>query len=150
MLQMPTSVYEQLRLHGEQTYPLESCGVLIGQATPEGNLVTRAIPAANASASPRDHFEIAPADLVQILRHVRAAGLDILGFYHSHPDHPAQPSATDLAEAHWLGCSDLITSVQSGAATETQSYRLAGSCEEDKRFEAEEIRFVELPNTIQS
>jgi proteasome lid subunit RPN8/RPN11 len=142
MLQMPKSVYDQLRLHGEQTYPLESCGILIGHATPEGNLVTQAIPVDNVAKSARNRYEIAPIDLIRIQRRAHAESSEIVGFYHSHPDHPAQPSATDLAEAHWLGCSYLITEVRDGIAIETQSFLLAGTCEEDKHFEPEEIRFL--------
>ena len=69
----------------------------------------------------------------------RERGEDIVGFYHSHPDHPARWSATDLAEAHWFGCSYLITSVEKGTAMVTNSFELVGSEEKDKRFADEEI-----------
>jgi len=62
-----------------------------------------------------------------------------VGFYHSHPDHPARWSQTDLAEAHWLGCSYVITSVEAGQATETRSFVLAGATEDEKRLEPEKI-----------
>jgi proteasome lid subunit RPN8/RPN11 len=65
--------------------------------------------------------------------------LDIAGFYHSHPDHPAQWSQTDLAEAHWLGCSYVITAVAKGVAAQTNSFHLAGDTEENKRFKLETI-----------
>jgi proteasome lid subunit RPN8/RPN11 len=65
--------------------------------------------------------------------------LDIGGFYHSHPDHPAQWSQTDFAEAHWLGCSYVITEVTNGKAATTNSFRLAGDTEENKQFEQESI-----------
>jgi proteasome lid subunit RPN8/RPN11 len=147
MLQMPQSVYDRLRRYGETTYPHESCGILIGYATPEGNVVMQAIPVENAAPSPRNRYQIAPADLIRIERDSRAQNQKIVGFYHSHPDHPARPSATDLAEAHWLGCSYFITAIKHGLAAETQSFRLAGSKEEDKHFEAEEIRFADYPRS---
>ena len=67
--------------------------------------------------------------------------------YHSHPDHPAQWSATDFAEAHWLGCSYVITAVAQGKATVTNSFLLAGATEEDKRFDQETILVEDQPGT---
>jgi len=64
------------------------------------------------------------------------AGHDIVGFYHSHPDHPARWSATDLSEAHWTGCSYVIISVESGHAVLTNSFLLEG-LEETKHFNDE-------------
>jgi proteasome lid subunit RPN8/RPN11 len=139
-LQLPQSIYDQIREHGEASYPDECCGILLGILTPEVKLVTRAIVTINASATPHNHYQIASKDLIRIDRESRQADAQILGFYHSHPDHPAQPSATDLAEAHWLGCSYLITTVAQGHATITNSFYLAGQSEEDKHFEAEAIR----------
>jgi proteasome lid subunit RPN8/RPN11 len=71
-------------------------------------------------------------------------GFDIVGFYHSHPDHPAQWSQTDFAEAHWMGCSYLITSVEKGKAVTTNSFLLTGTSEEDKAFQNEQVE-VESP-----
>jgi proteasome lid subunit RPN8/RPN11 len=89
--------------------------------------------------SAHNRYNIAPVELVQIERQASRLGLDIAGFYHSHPDHPAQWSPTDFAEAHWLGCSYVITAVAQGKATVTNSFLLAGITEEDKRFEQETI-----------
>jgi proteasome lid subunit RPN8/RPN11 len=145
MLKIPESVYNQLRCHGETTYPNECCGILIGHAdSPEGSLVTEAISTENAAESARNRYQIAPIDLIRIERNARAQNLAIIGFYHSHPDNPAEPSATDLAEAHWLGYSYLITSVQNGIATDTHSFLLTGTSEEDKRLDTEEIRLTKL------
>ena len=72
-------------------------------------------------------------------REARERDLDIVGFYHSHPDHPAQWSQTDLNEAHWIGCSYVITSVEQGKAALTNSFALTGSREEDKALVDEEI-----------
>ena len=90
--------------------------------------------------SAHNRYNIAPAELVKIEREARRQGFDIAGFYHSHPDHPAQWSLTDFAEAHWLGCSYVITAVAQGKATVTNSFLLAGASEEDKQFEQETIR----------
>src|SRR5512142_117990 len=88
--------------------------------------------------SPQNRYNIDPRELVRIQREARERGQDIVGFYHSHPDHPARWSQTDLAEAHWLGCSYVITSVQQGHATETNSFVLRGEDEDRKRLEDEE------------
>ena len=84
--------------------------------------------------SPHNRYHIDPRDLIRIQREGRERGEDIVGFYHSHPDHPAQWSPTDLAEAHWFGCSYVITSVEKGKATITNSFELTGSDEDDKKF----------------
>ena len=76
---------------------------------------------------------------MRIQREGRERGEDIIGFYHSHPDHPARWSATDFAEAHWIGCSYVITSVEKGKAAITNSFELAGSDEGDKQFLDERI-----------
>ena len=76
---------------------------------------------------------------MRIQREGRERGEDIVGFYHSHPDHPAHWSPTDLAEAHWIGCSYVITGVDRGKAAITNSFGLAGSDEADKHFIDETI-----------
>ena len=70
--------------------------------------------------------------------------LEIAGFYHSHPDHAAQWSLTDLAEAHWLGCCYIITSVAKGKAGATNSFLLTGESEEEKRFEQHVIEVGDI------
>src|SRR5271154_6533786 len=72
----------------------------------------------------------------------RQRGEDIIGFYHSHPDHPAMWSQTDLAEAHWFSCSYVITSVDKGKAVLTNAFELAGSDENDKKLMDEKIEVV--------
>jgi len=140
ILRLPRAVFESLRAHGEETYPHECCGALLGRSTPEGWLVERAVRAGNTRTdSAHNRYNIAPVELVRIEREAHRQGLEIAGFYHSHPDHPAQWSSTDLAEAHWLGCSYVITQVSSGKAALTNSFLLTGAAEEDKRFEREEI-----------
>jgi proteasome lid subunit RPN8/RPN11 len=80
--------------------------------------------------------------LVRIQRAGRERGEDIIGFYHSHPDHPAQWSSTDLAEAHWFGCSYVITEVAKGTAEVTNSFELTGFDENDKKLVGERVEVV--------
>jgi len=139
-LQMPRAVYAAIRAHGEETYPHECCGALLGRTTPEGWSIETSVKAGNTRTdSAHNRYHISPGELVKIEREARGQGLDIAGFYHSHPDHHAQWSQTDLAEAHWLGCSYVITPVAKGVAAQTNSFHLAGDTEENKRFELETI-----------
>ena len=136
MLKIPQSAYASLRQHGEETYPHECCGVLLGRFDDNGSkTVARIARCGNTRQdSPHNRYHIDPRDLIRIQREGRERGEDIVGFYHSHPDHPAQWSPTDLAEAHWFGCSYVITSVDKGMATITNSFELVGSGEADKKF----------------
>jgi proteasome lid subunit RPN8/RPN11 len=144
VLRLPRAVYDSIRAHGEQTYPHECCGALLGRFGAEGWEVESAVRAGNTRTdSAHNRYQIAPVELVRIEREARSRGLSIAGFYHSHPDHPAHWSATDLIEAHWLGCSYVITEVAQGKAAATNSFLLAGATEEDKRFEQESIRVVD-------
>ena len=139
-LHIPRTIFDALRAHGEETYPHECCGVLLGRPSPEGWQVHSAVRAGNTRTdSAHNRYQIAPVELVKIQREATKQGLDIAGFYHSHPDHPAQWSPTDFAEAHWIGCSYVITEVAQGKAQVTNSFLLAGATEEDKRFENETI-----------
>lgn len=139
-LRMPSSIFEQIRKHGEETYPFECCGVLLGEFDEVGNKSVSSIVACGNTRtdSPENRYHISPAELVRIQREAALAGKDIVGFYHSHPDHPAHWSPTDLAEAHWTGCSYVITSIEKGRATQTNSFLLDG-LEESKRFENEAL-----------
>ncbi|HEX3967723.1 MAG TPA: M67 family metallopeptidase [Edaphobacter sp.] len=154
MLRIDYADYEALRAHGEETYPNECCGVLLGRnVAGEGNSaaatnhVRQIMRAGNTRTdSAHNRYNIAPQELVKIQRQARGLGLDIVGFYHSHPDHPAQWSKTDFAEAHWLGCSYIITSVEQGKAVTTNSFLLRGTAEDDKKFEDEAIQ-IDIAHT---
>ncbi len=140
LLHISKSVYDAIRAHGEETYPHECCGVLLGNPGPEGWRVQSAVRAGNTRTdSAHNRYHIAPLELVKIQRQATRQGLDIAGFYHSHPDHPAQWSPTDFAEAHWIGCSYVITEVAHGKAAVTNSFLLTGTTEDNKRFENQEI-----------
>jgi proteasome lid subunit RPN8/RPN11 len=144
MLKLSHSAYDSLRQHGEETYPHECCGVLLGRFDDDGSrTVSRTARCGNTRAdSPHNRYNIDPIDFIRIQKEGRDRGEDIVGFYHSHPDHPARWSATDLAEAHYVGCSYVITSVEKGNATITNSFELGGSDEDHKKFVDEKIEMV--------
>ncbi|MGB8834760.1 MAG: M67 family metallopeptidase [Candidatus Sulfotelmatobacter sp.] len=141
MLRIAGKHYEGIRQHGEETYPDECCGVLLGQVTEDSSrVVTSTARCGNTRTdSPQNRYNIDPRELVRIQREGRERGEDIVGFYHSHPDHPAHWSPTDLAEAHWFGCSYVITSVDKGTAAITNSFELVGSEEANKKLTDEKI-----------
>jgi proteasome lid subunit RPN8/RPN11 len=144
VLHIPQAIYDSLRAHGESTYPHECCGVLLGESVEGDWRVTAAVPAGNTRTdSAHNRYMIDPAELVRIQRDAMRQGVDIAGFYHSHPDHPAQWSPTDFAEAHWIGCSYVITEVANGKAAVTNAFLLAGITEEDKRFEPQTIGIID-------
>jgi proteasome lid subunit RPN8/RPN11 len=144
LLKLSQSDYLSLRQHGEQTYPHECCGVLLGRFDDDGTkTVSRVARCGNTRAdSLHNRYSIDPRELIRIQREGRERGEDIVGFYHSHPDHPARWSSTDFAEAHWFGCSYVITSVVKGMATMTNSFELQGSDESDKKFVDEPTAMV--------
>jgi len=145
MLKLNEQVYDAIRHHGEETYPHECCGVLLGRSEDGVNEVEEAVRAGNTRTdSAHNRYHIAPQELVKIQRMGRERGMDIVGFYHSHPDHPAQWSATDFAEAHWLGCSYVIIAVEKGKAQQTNSFLLMGANEENKSFENERMEVEAL------
>jgi proteasome lid subunit RPN8/RPN11 len=143
-LTLSQQLYNELRAHGEETYPHECCGILLGTSTGDTLHVHQVLRAGNTRTdSAHDRYHIAPQELIAAQRQARKAGLDIVGFYHSHPDHPAQWSPTDFAEAHWLGCAYVITAVAgdktTGHAQITNSFFLTGTTEEDKAFTNQSI-----------
>ena len=140
MLKFGKTELEVLRSHGEETYPHECCGVLLGQVDGDARVVSSVVRCGNTRKdSPQNRYHIDPRELIRVQREARERGQDIVGFYHSHPDHPAKWSPTDLAEAHWFGCSYVITSVEKGKASVTNAFELIGSEESDKRLVDEGI-----------
>jgi proteasome lid subunit RPN8/RPN11 len=103
-------------------YPFEVCGVLVGQ----DGTVREVVPVANRETeSPRVRYQIAPEDLIRIQREAREAGREIVGYYHSHPDHPARPSETDrrvAAEGLSDGVIHVVVGVAGGARTEATAW----------------------------
>ena len=141
MLKIGQAHYDAIRRHGEETYPHECCGVLLGHANDDTRVVTSIARCTNTrNDSPHNRYNIDPKEQIKIQREGRERGEDIIGFYHSHPDHPAQWSKTDLREAHWPGYdSSAITSIEKGKAAITNSFALVGTTEEDKKFVDEKI-----------
>jgi proteasome lid subunit RPN8/RPN11 len=140
MLRLRKSDLDEMRRHAEETYPHECCGILLGRFIGDDREVVSVARCSNVRTdSPQNRYSIDPLELIRIQRSARECGLEVIGFYHSHPDHPARWSTTDLAEAHWIGCSYVITSVRQRIADETNSFRLCGKTEDDKAFRDEPI-----------
>jgi proteasome lid subunit RPN8/RPN11 len=131
---------DKLRLHGEECYATECCGVLLGNISEDG--VKHAYSAVRCVNTRHElaqaFYNIDPIELRRVERDAKRQGHEIVGFYHSHPDWPARWSQNDLEEASWAGCSYVITRVQKGRAMESNSFGLVVE-EENKHFEAEEI-----------
>lgn len=144
LLKISAADYAAVRRHGEESYPHECCGILLGRAEGNTRTVQSVIRCTNMSGeAPEARYEIDPRDLIRAQRESRNAGLDVIGFYHSHPDHPARWSPSDLEHAHWVGCSYVITRIENGKAAQTNSFVLTGSREEDKAFAEEELAVEE-------
>jgi proteasome lid subunit RPN8/RPN11 len=141
MIKLTRADHDSIRRHGEETYPHECCGILVGRFEDDGTriVISTARAGNTRTDSPQNRYHIDDRDLIRIMRESRERGEDIVGFYHSHPDHPAQWSPTDLEDAHWFGCSYVITSVEKGKAVLTNSFELTGSDEADKRLVDEKI-----------
>ena len=113
-------VRDAIVVHARETAPAECCGMLVGGA----GAITSAIRARNLSDHP-SRFLIDPADHIQARRDARAAGLDVVGFYHSHPHSSPEPSSADLAEAAYPNHVYLIVGLK-GEAAELRLYRFTG------------------------
>lgn len=122
-LRLADALAEEIRRHGEAAYPAECCGALIGRVEGEAREVVRLEPAVNRRTDDPHRYLIAPDDLRRLEREVRAAGMEIVGYYHSHPDHPAAPSRFD-AEHAWPWYSYLIVRVDRGRGAEMASWVL--------------------------
>lgn len=123
-LRLPETLLEEIRRHGESAYPAECCGALAGRVDREGAKdVIRLAPAVNRRTDDPHRYLIAPDDLRRLELELRAEGLEIVGYYHSHPDHPARPSAYD-AEHAWPWYSYLIVRIDRGSAADAASWVL--------------------------
>jgi proteasome lid subunit RPN8/RPN11 len=118
-LKLAAGLAEAIRAHGKEAYPHECCGFLLG-APGEVREIARA---SNAREdSPQNRYLIPPIEFVRVQRDADARGLDVIGFYHSHPDHPARPSAFDREQA-WPGYAYLIAAVAGGVPGELRGFR---------------------------
>jgi len=140
-LHIDSVLLEHLRRHGEENYPREGVGFLLGRDHDGAREAVRALPQANRApeASQARRYEIAPADVMATEIEAEKAGLEVLGIFHSHPDHPPVPSATDL-EAALPWYSYVITSIEQGRAMQSRSWRLS-----DDRGELVEEELVVRP-----
>jgi proteasome lid subunit RPN8/RPN11 len=127
---------QTLGRHAAASYPDECCGVLIGRALEEATVVERVLSVGNERQDSRhNRYLISPETVLAAQKEARALGLDVVGYYHSHPDHPARPSEFDREHA-WPWVSYLIVSVQKGKVADMRSWRL----QEDRlSFEEEGI-----------
>ena len=144
---------EAIGRHAERTYPEECCGFLLGRApapasASEGGagaaagvtLVERVAPAANERQDSRhNRFVMSPETVLAAHKEARAAGLAVVGYYHSHPDHPAEPSEFDREHA-WPGLSYLIVAVRDGRVDRARSWRLR---DDRERFEEEHLATIQ-------
>lgn len=135
-LKMSTEIAQKIREHGADCYPNECCGALLGR---DGADVTTAAGGAQLPVreilalfplvnrrddSPRNRFSVTPEDVRNAEKAAQEKKLDVVGWYHSHPDHPAQPSQYDREHA-WPWYSYVIVSVASGKPVEMTSWRLS-------------------------
>jgi proteasome lid subunit RPN8/RPN11 len=140
MIQLATEHRREIAAHGERDYPHECCGLLLGSFAPE-KVVTEIYPISNAreEQAKRNRFLIRPEELLRGEHYAAGKVLEVVGFYHSHPDHPAVPSQYDLEHA-WPSFSYIVVAVAAGAAKELRSWEM----------ELDRSRFVEEPISLVS
>ena len=129
---------DEIRRHGVRDYPYECCGLLLGRYTAGGKVVTETYPISNAreESAKRNRFLITPEELMRGERYAASRDLEVVGFYHSHPDSPAVPSNYDLEHA-WPTYSYIIVSTRADQATDLFSWEQQ---EDRSRFNQEEIQ----------
>ena len=127
----------EMRAHGDRDYPYECCGLMLGPfADGQKQVVeTYAISNAREEAAKRNRFLIRPDELMRGEKYARDKGLDVVGFYHSHPDDVAVPSQYDLEHA-WPTYSYIVMSVEKGRAVDLRSWEMEA---DRSRFNEEEI-----------
>ena len=138
MIQLTDDQRNDITTHGERDYPYECCGLLLGKFEEGGvKAVSEIYPISNAreEQAKRNRFLIRPEELMRGERYAAAKGLEVVGFYHSHPDHPAVPSQYDLEHA-WPTLSYIVVSVSAGAAGDLRSWEMLP---DRSRFVEEEI-----------
>lgn len=123
-IMLTADAVDTIRAHGASTYPDECCGALIGSTSGGITHVAEARPLDNVTGEgPRRRFLVSAADYRAAERHAAGAGAELVGFYHSHPDHPAEPSQYDLDHA-WPNFSYVILAVGGGTPRALRSWRL--------------------------
>ncbi|HEX5835480.1 MAG TPA: M67 family metallopeptidase [Pyrinomonadaceae bacterium] len=138
MITIAEKQLSEIRTHGISDYPYECCGLLLGRFGPDGKTVTETFPLSNAreESAKRNRFLITPEELLRGEQYARSNNLEVVGFYHSHPDSPAVPSQYDLEHA-WPTYSYIIVSTNADRANDLFSWEQ----EPDRsRFNQEEIQ----------
>jgi proteasome lid subunit RPN8/RPN11 len=142
MIQLDDVRRSQITQHGERDYPHECCGLLLGSFSRESvKTISEVYPISNAreEKAKRNRFLIRPEELMRGERYASERGVDVIGFYHSHPDHPAVPSQFDLEHA-WPLYSYVIVAVSAGSSADVRSWQM----ETDRsKFTEEEIQMLE-------
>lgn len=137
MIKIPAPLLREIYDHTEASYPNECCGLMVGTADPDGNHAVHAFRVCknlNVERS-RDRYLMDPKDQLRVQREFEDGPWDIVGIYHSHPDHPSRPSQTDT-DAAFEGYSYVIISVQKGTVASAQSWVLNDS---EKKFSEESL-----------
>lgn len=125
-IRLKDSHLDAIKRQAEAAYPYECCGLLLGMELGDTKAVEELLPLENAREdSPHNRFLIPPGRVKEGNRMARERGMEVLGFYHSHPDAGARPSAYDLEHA-WPWYSYIILSVKGGEAAGLTSWRMAG------------------------
>jgi len=128
-LLFPGEIFERMRKFAEAAYPYEGCGVLIGTSGDDSAAVSEVFEGRNLVQDRRhDRYELDPRDIIQAEKWAREVGQEVLGFYHTHPDHPARPSQFDTDRA-WAGYHYVVISVESGQLVEATAWQLAEAVE---------------------
>ncbi|MFZ0995046.1 MAG: M67 family metallopeptidase [Candidatus Dormiibacterota bacterium] len=118
-------LFERMAELAVAAYPFEGCGVLVGDPGERQARVVQVMEGHNlVQDRRRDRYELDPRDIIQAERYARESGLEVIGFYHTHPDHPARPSQFDTDRA-WPGYIYVVISVNAGRLAEATAWRLA-------------------------
>ena len=141
MITITDEQLKEIREHGVRDYPYECCGLLLGRFREEGKVVTETYPISNAreESAKRNRFLIEPKELLRGEQYARGRDLEVVGFYHSHPDSPAVPSQYDLEHA-WPTYSYIIVSTRADQAGDLFSWEQEA---DRSRFNQEELRVEE-------
>ena len=124
-LKLTAALLNAIERHAEAAYPHEGCGILLGRVEGDTRTVTDILPVENQreEAARRNRYLIPPEVVADGEEMAEQKGLEVIGFFHSPPDHPARPSAFDREHA-WPWYSYVITSVERGRASGSRAWRL--------------------------
>jgi proteasome lid subunit RPN8/RPN11 len=126
-----------MRQLAEATYPFEGCGVLVGRTSDRASIVTEVVEGHNLVTDRRhDRYELDPRDIIRAEKLARGRGDEVLGFFHTHPDHPARPSQFDTDRA-WPGYHYVVIAVHSGHQVAATAWRLQDGAEGNRFVEAD-------------